>query len=170
MITRLGHVYDITRMSHASTGIRARGNHLTNIRQRKSEKKLYEKEMVGLGSDEIFRSNISDIIREAEMKSDEEMDSDGDHTQRLIPSPIDNQCASSDDTKQLVNRTCQSKEFEDENVWSISVQMFVPFLLAGFGMVAASLLLDVVQVCTTTRFILYSLLPKTMKHLNASHG
>lgn len=32
-----------------------------------------------------------------------------------------------------------------ESIWATSVQMFIPFLLAGFGMVAASLLLDVVQ-------------------------
>lgn len=34
----------------------------------------------------------------------------------------------------------------NESIWSTSVQMFIPFLLAGFGMVAASLLLDIVQV------------------------
>ncbi|GLV43055.1 uncharacterized protein CBL_14267 [Carabus blaptoides fortunei] len=33
----------------------------------------------------------------------------------------------------------------NENVWVTSIQLFIPFLLAGFGMVAASLLLDVVQ-------------------------
>lgn len=33
-----------------------------------------------------------------------------------------------------------------ESVWATTVQMFIPFLLAGFGMVAASLLLDLVQV------------------------
>lgn len=36
-------------------------------------------------------------------------------------------------------------KFEKENSWVAGVQMFVSFLLAGFGMVAASLLLDVVQ-------------------------
>lgn len=35
--------------------------------------------------------------------------------------------------------------FTKENKWVAGVQMFVSFLLAGFGMVAASLLLDVVQ-------------------------
>lgn len=35
---------------------------------------------------------------------------------------------------------------DHESVWSTTVQMFIPFLLAGFGMVAASLLLDLVQV------------------------
>lgn len=35
--------------------------------------------------------------------------------------------------------------FNKENKWVAGVQMFVSFLLAGFGMVAASLLLDVVQ-------------------------
>lgn len=36
-------------------------------------------------------------------------------------------------------------KFEKETSWVAGVQMFVSFLLAGFGMVAASLLLDVVQ-------------------------
>lgn len=103
--------------------------------------------MVGLDSDESLRSNISDIIMEVEMKTDEETESDGENTQRLIPSPIDHQCIN-DDTKKSVTRTSQFKQFEDENVCSISIQMFVPFLLAGFGMVAASMLLDVVQVRT----------------------
>ena len=35
---------------------------------------------------------------------------------------------------------------EGENVWSISVQVFIPFLVAGLGMVGAGLVLDVVQV------------------------
>ncbi|PNF20770.1 Solute carrier family 41 member 2 [Cryptotermes secundus] len=34
---------------------------------------------------------------------------------------------------------------ETENVWSISVQVFIPFLVAGLGMVGAGLVLDVVQ-------------------------
>ncbi|XP_022122376.2 solute carrier family 41 member 1 [Pieris rapae] len=36
-------------------------------------------------------------------------------------------------------------KYDKENSWIAAVQMFVSFLLAGFGMVAASLLLDVVQ-------------------------
>lgn len=35
--------------------------------------------------------------------------------------------------------------FQKESQWVTAVQMFIPFLLAGFGMVAASLLLDKVQ-------------------------
>ncbi|KAG5899712.1 hypothetical protein JTB14_030103 [Gonioctena quinquepunctata] len=34
---------------------------------------------------------------------------------------------------------------ERESLWATAIQMFIPFLLAGFGMVAASLLLDEVQ-------------------------
>ena len=51
-----------------------------------------------------------------------------------------------DNAKKSVTRDNQFRQFEDENVWFMSIQMFVPFLLAGFGMVAASMLLDVVQV------------------------
>ncbi|CAK9820011.1 Solute carrier family 41 member 1 [Anthophora plagiata] len=82
-----------------------------------------------------------------EMKSEEETESDGEHTRRLIPSSaIDHhlECIG-DNTKKSAIRNSQSKHLEDENVWSMSIQMFVPFLLAGFGMVAASLLLDIVQ-------------------------
>jgi hypothetical protein len=35
---------------------------------------------------------------------------------------------------------------ETENVWSISIQVFIPFLVAGLGMVGAGLVLDIVQV------------------------
>jgi len=34
----------------------------------------------------------------------------------------------------------------DENVWIVSLQVFIPFLVAGLGMVGAGLVLDVVQV------------------------
>ncbi|XP_017796467.1 PREDICTED: solute carrier family 41 member 1-like [Habropoda laboriosa] len=130
-------------------GMRLHTNRLSsNVRHRKSENKLHVNEMVGLGSDESLRSNISDVSMEIEMKSDEETESDGEHTRRLISSsPIDHrhlECIA-DNTKKSVARNSQSKQLEDENVWFMSIQMFVPFLLAGFGMVAASLLLDIVQ-------------------------
>jgi len=35
---------------------------------------------------------------------------------------------------------------DTENVWSITIQVFIPFLVAGLGMVGAGLVLDVVQV------------------------
>lgn len=50
------------------------------------------------------------------------------------------------DTSHLLPNNHESKIIEKkESIWVTSVQMFIPFLLAGFGMVAASLLLDVVQ-------------------------
>lgn len=33
-----------------------------------------------------------------------------------------------------------------ESIWSVAVQVFVPFLIAGFGTVGAGLVLDVIQV------------------------
>ena len=33
-----------------------------------------------------------------------------------------------------------------ETMWHIAIQVFIPFLIAGFGMMAAGLLLDKVQV------------------------
>lgn len=138
-------------MSHANVGMKVYASNLSDIRQRKSEKKFRVNRMVGLDSDESLRSNISDITMEVEIKTDEETESDGEHTQRLIPSPIDHQCIN-DNAKKSVTQDTQFRQFRDENVWTISIQMFVPFLLAGFGMVAASMLLDVVQVRTSTEF------------------
>lgn len=36
---------------------------------------------------------------------------------------------------------------KEETYFSIAIQVFIPFLIAGFGMVGAGLVLDVVQVC-----------------------
>ncbi|XP_030748812.1 solute carrier family 41 member 1-like isoform X2 [Sitophilus oryzae] len=52
------------------------------------------------------------------------------------------------DTSILLNRGSTKETvvlFQKESVWATAIQMFIPFLLAGFGMVAASLLLDKVQ-------------------------
>ena len=38
------------------------------------------------------------------------------------------------------------KEITDESSWQIGLQVFFPFLVGGFGMVAAGMLLDIVQV------------------------
>lgn len=57
------------------------------------------------------------------------------------------------ETHQLLDISSQPKmtraaQEETENVWSVSVQVFIPFLVAGLGMVGAGLVLDVVQVTT----------------------
>lgn len=39
------------------------------------------------------------------------------------------------------------EEIENESSWQIGLQVFFPYMIAGFGMVAAGLVLDVVQVC-----------------------
>ena len=39
-----------------------------------------------------------------------------------------------------------AKTDEDEPAWSIGLQVFIPYIIAGFGMVSAGLLLDYVQV------------------------
>jgi len=120
----------------------------SGVRQRKLKRNVPPpSEMVGLGSDELFVSNIVDVNNmELEISSEDESDEGGrTDVQRLIPSPLN-----SDGVVYIGGkRDSQRGEIigaDDENVWSISIQMFIPFLLAGFGMVAASLLLDVVQV------------------------
>lgn len=167
-------------MNHANIGLKVYSNDLSILRHRKfhSADKLCSNEMVGLNSQELLRSNISNVTMELEMKSDDETESDGEpHTRRLIPSPIDHRCVKDNndhhddgdgdgddidndnddddhhhhhhhhtDKQSIVIQTCKSNRTEEDNLWSTSIQMFVPFLLAGFGMVAASLLLDVVQV------------------------
>lgn len=103
--------------------------------------------MVGLGSDELFVSNLADINNmELEISSEDESDdSEKGDIQRLIPLSVNNDSIMYSSGKKDSQRS-EMKNADDESVWSISIQMFIPFLLAGFGMVAASLLLDVVQV------------------------
>ncbi|XP_053974247.1 solute carrier family 41 member 1-like [Hylaeus volcanicus] len=131
-------------MRNANIKSKACKKNLPKIRHRKTEKKFYGSKMVELGSDKSLGSTITDASMESEMESEEETESDDEHARRLIPMPIIRQSVNND-TKKSLDRKNQAKQIEDENVWSISIQMFVPFLLAGFGMVAASLLLDVVQ-------------------------
>ncbi|KAJ8887351.1 hypothetical protein PR048_013566 [Dryococelus australis] len=59
------------------------------------------------------------------------------------------------DTHELLNvtnlKTTVPKISEQkENVWTISIQVFVPFVVAGLGMVGAGLVLDVVQKKTVS--------------------
>lgn len=102
--------------------------------------------MVGLGSDELFISNIADVNNmELEINSEDESDeNERSDIRRLIP-PINSESVVFSSGKRDSQRS-EAENADDESVWSISIQMFIPFLLAGFGMVAASLLLDVVQV------------------------
>lgn len=119
----------------------------SKLRHRKLKKSSSPlNKMVGLGSGELFVSNIADINMELEINSEDESDDNerGD-IQRLIPSSVNNDSITYSSGKKDSQKS-ETKIADDENVWSISIQMFIPFLLAGFGMVAASLLLDVVQV------------------------
>lgn len=47
---------------------------------------------------------------------------------------------------------CGSNEDVHETYFSIAVQVFIPFLIAGFGMVGAGLVLDIVQVSIIKNF------------------
>ncbi|XP_043282477.1 solute carrier family 41 member 1-like [Venturia canescens] len=110
--------------------------------------------MVGSGISEFIGR---DTIGDPKMKlrtDDEEEESDAEDTARLISSSVQRGIVQPNDDSTNNNRMPKLKvstdgdqddDDDDENVWTISVQMFIPFLLAGFGMVAASLLLDVVQ-------------------------
>ncbi|XP_011496783.1 PREDICTED: solute carrier family 41 member 1-like [Ceratosolen solmsi marchali] len=112
------------------------------LRHRKhKQEKLFEIEgkMVGSGNGEVLGHDLGNVKTELlEFNSEDDMNEELD-TKKLINSPINDGS---------IKKTAVSKDFDaadNESVWSISIQMFIPFLLAGFGMVAASLLLDVVQ-------------------------
>lgn len=133
-------------MSHAKIQKDHYGHSKLRRRQLKKSSSPPNK-MVGLGSDELFISNIGDVNNmELEINSEDESDENerGD-VQRLIPSSVNSESIVFSNGKRD-NQRNETENADDETVWSISIQMFIPFLLAGFGMVAASLLLDVVQV------------------------
>lgn len=133
-------------MSHAKVQKDYRRH--SEVRYRKiGRRNLPANKMVGLGSDELFISNIVDVNNmELEISSeDESEENESDDIQQLIPSPMNSESVNYNGRKRD-NQMVEKENVDDENVWSISIQLFIPFLLAGFGMVAASLLLDVVQV------------------------
>uniref|UniRef100_A0A0C9R820 Slc41a2_3 protein n=1 Tax=Fopius arisanus TaxID=64838 RepID=A0A0C9R820_9HYME len=97
--------------------------------------------MVGFGSGESLSKALADVSTELTVDSDNEGD-DGD-TSRLLSSGVPRHFV--EGIKKTGKNVKRIERTDEENVWTISVQMFIPFLLAGFGMVAASLLLDLVQ-------------------------
>lgn len=75
-------------------------------------------------------STITKMGKPSDSVTDGDLNTDVSH---LIASIINN------------TKTPDIKKYEKESKWVAAVQMFVSFLLAGFGMVAASILLDIVQ-------------------------
>lgn len=135
-------------MSHAKVREDRYGH--SKLRRRQLEKSSSPpNKMVGLGSDELFISNIADVNNmELEINSEDESDeNERSDIRRLIP--VNSESVIFSSGKRDIQRG-ETENADDESVWSISIQMFIPFLLAGFGMVAASLLLDVVQVSKQT--------------------
>lgn len=78
-----------------------------------------------------------------------------DHEERDLTNP--NTSLLQDGDENVPNTYFES----NESILSMAVQMFIPFLLAGFGMVAASLLLDTVQHWTVYKDVseVYILVP-----------
>ena len=66
---------------------------------------------------------------------------------------------SDDDIRSKKNNNIQKKKEKDQTTdvaitsseasWQIGLQVFFPYIVAGLGMVAAGIVLDIVQVCTT---------------------
>lgn len=122
----------------------------SELRQRKYKggKPQPGRKMVGSGSGESLGHDVADIRMEL-LEFDSDDDNSDLDTKHLIPAPLPNVSIQNDG----ISKYCD-ESVEGENVWFISIQMFIPFLLAGFGMVAASLLLDVVQVIFSFEYIL----------------
>lgn len=65
---------------------------------------------------------------------------------KTIPAKMGRASINGDSSALIVKEyTVKAPDIKNESSWVAAVQMFTSFLLAGFGMVAASLLLDVVQ-------------------------
>ncbi|XP_012280722.1 solute carrier family 41 member 1 [Orussus abietinus] len=112
---------------------------ISRVRYRKKTNRLGQGDMVGSGG-ELLPQDLANLTADLEINSD-----DDDHdTIHLIP-PISISGRERIRDNGMKNLGYQGEENDTENVWTISIQMFIPFLLAGFGMVAASLLLDLVQ-------------------------
>ncbi|KAH0545729.1 solute carrier family 41 member 1-like [Cotesia glomerata] len=116
-------------------------------RKKTKDKNNPRAEMVGFGHGESLSKALADVTTELTVYSEDSDDDDQDTSRLISSSPLNLQPRVSfeESKKNGIKSKRTEIERESENVWTISVQMFIPFLLAGFGMVAASLLLDVVQ-------------------------
>lgn len=143
-------------MSHADIITSDLERKENKIRKRKKEKSKYSSsssssKMVGFGNGESLSKALADVSTELTVDSDADS-ADDDDTRHLIKtnlprvSIIDGNNSIKKFKIHDNNAANDDNEDDDENVWTISVQMFIPFILAGLGMVAASLLLDIVQV------------------------
>lgn len=117
----------------------------SRIRYRKAKDRLFLDKMVGPGCNESLKQDLVDITAGLEISSDDE--SGNEDIRCLISSTVPSTRVEgiNNNGRKIINQNKKEDNDDDESVWSISIEMFVPFLLAGFGMVAASLLLDVVQ-------------------------
>ncbi|XP_018335015.1 solute carrier family 41 member 1-like [Agrilus planipennis] len=92
---------------------------------------------------DIYKSSKENLLKQRKKALD-----NNKATMSMTDSDIE--LFSLDDSKLLPKQNLKESsvdqpESDSETLWATSVQMFIPFLLSGFGMVAASLLLDVVQ-------------------------
>jgi len=107
----------------------------SKLRRRQLEKSsLSPNKMVGLGSDELFISNIADVNNmELEINSEDESDeNERDDIRRLIPSPVNSESVVFSSGKRDDQRN-EAENADDESVWSISIQMFIPFLASAWS-------------------------------------
>ncbi|XP_034933862.1 solute carrier family 41 member 1-like [Chelonus insularis] len=141
-------------MSHAEFSTERK----SEIRYRKKDEKHILSEMVGFEHVESLNKALADVSTELTVYS--EASDTEDDTSCLISSSVPR--VSFEESKKNGQKIKRVEMEEDsENVWTIAVQMFIPFLLAGFGMVAASLLLDVVQHWPVFQYVseVYILVP-----------
>ena len=88
----------------------------------------------------------SSSIQMTTFASVNDSDDDGDFDEDALLISKESQPEDDDKNKNKLFDEAETKVLVQESFWSISVQVFIPFLIAGMGMVGAGLVLDIVQV------------------------
>ena len=92
-----------------------------------------------------------DDLKQPLLEDSEDMADIGDV--ELQTSASDARLTDQDTSVELVGKDAEYIKAQNEPSWSICIQVFIPFLIAGLGMVGAGMVLDIVQV---SRLILLS--------------
>jgi len=151
-------------LRHRSTNSRKRGINRERVNESRSTRRLGLGELLqkkaselrmGVGQDAAFAHKKQ---HEEAVNGDDFDDSTNSRIEAfLLPFSMNHTSSSSINNGDSVPLLSEDDEEEDieietivddkagETFWSVTIQIFIPFLIAGLGMVGAGLILDVVQ-------------------------
>ena len=118
-----------------------------------SDSNTPNRQMMGSGRNDISKTDSSADRNNAPLRSTAKLDTNTDLGHGFRETSLSRPLLSGSDSESeihegvtIVSTPEVKSPIEDEKSWQIGIQVFIPYMIAGFGMVAAGLVLDYVQV------------------------